>query len=138
MKKPFILLLTLLGSLSFATAQTHDSIKVKRADTSEAKTIVQEMPKFLNGSLNDYLSSNIKYPETEKKKGITGIVYVTFVVEKDGSISGVRVLRGVPNGPNLDAEAVRVISSMPKWQPGMQDGKPVRVQFNIPIHFTLI
>lgn len=99
-------------------------------------TIVQHVPRF-KGNLNDYLSANIKYPEAEKKKGITGTVYINFVVNKDGSISDAKVLRGVQNGPGLDAEALRVVSSMPAWIPGENGGKVVRVQYNLPIHFEL-
>ena len=99
-------------------------------------TIVKQMPKF-NGNLQQYLSDHIQYPEMEKEAGITGTVYVTFVVEKDGSITNVKVLRGVSGGADLDAEAVRVIKAMPKWSVGMQNGHPVRVQFNLPIRFEL-
>ena len=70
-----------------------------------------------------------------KEKGIQGTVYVTFVVDTDGSITDVRVLRGIGGG--CDEEAVRVVQLMPKWKPGYQDGKPVRVQFNMPLRFTL-
>jgi protein TonB len=66
-----------------------------------------------------------------------GTVYITFVVEKNGSVSNAKVLRGVSKGPGLDAEALRVISSMPAWTPGMQNGNIIRVQFNLPIHFLL-
>ena len=99
-------------------------------------TIAQHMPRF-NGDMSKYISDNIKYPEAERKAGLSGTVYVTFVVEKDGSVTGVRVLRGVPKAPGLDAEALRVIKSMPAWTPGMQEGKKVRVQFNVPIKFEL-
>ncbi|HXP52968.1 MAG TPA: TonB family protein, partial [Bacteroidia bacterium] len=99
-------------------------------------TIVQQMPVF-RGDVSEYLSKNIKYPENEKKHGITGTVFINFIIEKDGSVSNVRVLKGIPNGPGLDAEAVRVISSMPKWIAGMQNGKLVRVSYNLPIRFVL-
>ena len=70
-----------------------------------------------------------------RESGIQGVVYVTFVVEPDGSISNVRVIRGIGGG--CDEEAIRVVKMMPKWIPGNQRGKPVRVQFNMPIKFTL-
>lgn len=105
-------------------------------NSGQVFTLVQQMPKFV-GNLNDYLSTNIHYPEAERRMNITGTVYITFVIEKDGSVSGVRVLRGVPGGPGLDAEAVRVVSIMPTWIPGTQNGHLVRVQFNLPIHFEL-
>jgi protein TonB len=77
----------------------------------------------------------MKYPEEAKELGVQGKVFVTFVVEIDGSISNVRVLRGIGSG--CDDEAVRVVKSMPKWIPGKQRGVPVRVQFNLPINFKL-
>ena len=70
-----------------------------------------------------------------KNAGISGKVYITFVVEKDGSITDVKVLRGIGGG--CDEEAVRVVQSMPRWSPGKQRGKPVRVQYNLPVRFTL-
>jgi len=105
-------------------------------NANQVFTIVQQMPKP-SFDLNKYLSEHIQYPEVERDAGITGTVYVTFVVEKDGAISGVKVLRGVPGGPGLDKEAVNVVSHMPAWGVGMQNGHPVRVQFNLPIHFEL-
>ncbi|MBU1014276.1 MAG: M56 family metallopeptidase [Bacteroidetes bacterium] len=82
-----------------------------------------------------FLSKNIKYPEEARKNGIQGRVHVTFVVEKDGSITNVRIAKGI--GYGCDEEAVRVIKLMPNWIPGKQRGEPVRVQFNLPIVFTL-
>ncbi|MEN8225218.1 MAG: energy transducer TonB, partial [Bacteroidota bacterium] len=82
-----------------------------------------------------YLGNNIKYPVMAKESGIQGKVYVTFVVETDGSITDVKVLRGIGGG--CDEEAIRVVSTMPKWKPGKQRGKPVRVQYNLPVRFTL-
>ena len=108
--------------------------------TSEVDTvyqIVEEMPKFPGGekALMDYVSNNVKYPEEAKNKNIAGRVFVSFVVEKDGSIGEVKVLRGIGGG--CDEEAVRVIKEMPKWKPGMQKGKPVRVNYMMPIFFKL-
>ncbi len=82
-----------------------------------------------------YLRDHIKYPEMAKESGIQGTVYLKFVVEKDGSISNVKVLRGIGGG--CDEEAVRVLKQMPKWKPAKQRGRPVRVWFNMPIKFTL-
>lgn len=100
-------------------------------------TVVEEMPSYPGGfdKMYAYLGENIKYPKDAKEEGIQGKVYVTYVVEKDGTVTNVSVLRGVSK--SLDAEAVRVIKGMPKWKPGKQDGKPVRVQYNLPIKFTL-
>ena len=108
--------------------------------TSEEDTvyqIVEEMPQFPGGenALMEYVSKNVVYPEEAKEKEIQGRVFIGFVVEKDGSIGEVKVLRGIGGG--CDEEAVRVIKGMPKWKPGLQKGKPVRVSYQIPIYFKL-
>jgi protein TonB len=99
--------------------------------------VVEQMPSFPGGmaALMKYLATHIKYPELAKESGIQGRVFINFVVEPDGSISHVKVLRGIGGG--CDEEAVRVVKSMPKWIPGKQRGKPVRVSFNLPVKFTL-
>jgi TonB family protein len=101
-------------------------------------TLVKQMPEFPGGvnALMQYLGSNINYPEQAKKDSIQGKVYVQFIVEKDGKINEVKVLRGIGGG--CDEEAVRVIRNMPAWNPGLnEDGEAVRVSFNIPIKYTL-
>jgi protein TonB len=100
-------------------------------------TVVESMPEFPGGysELYEYLGKNIKYPVMAKESGIQGKVYVTFVVEIDGSITDVRTIRGIGGG--CDEEAIRVVQAMPKWKPGKQRGKPVRVQYNLPVRFTL-
>ena len=108
--------------------------------TSEEDTvyqIVEQMPQYTGGeeAMMKYVSENIKYPQVAKDKNIAGRVFVSFVVEKDGSVNEVKVLRGIGGG--CDEEAVRVIKGMPKWKPGMQKGKPVRVSYQIPIYFKL-
>jgi len=100
---------------------------------AEIFTVVEEQP-VLEG-MYEFLSKNIRYPDEAKELGIQGKVFVTFVVEADGSVSNVRVLRGIGGG--CDEEAIRVVQSMPKWTPGKQRGNSVRVQFNIPVKFTL-
>lgn len=101
--------------------------------------VVEQMPSFGPGGIdefrNNYISKNLKYPDVAAENGIQGRVYINFVVEPDGRVTNVKVVRGVD--PSLDKEAVRVVSSSPKWKPGMQRGKPVRVQFTIPIIFVL-
>ena len=100
--------------------------------------VVEQMPEFPNGGmagLMQYLSKNIKYPTIAQENGTQGRVTVQFVVNKDGSIVDAKVLRGVD--PYLDKEAIRVISAMPKWKPGMQRGKPVRVKYTVPVMFRL-
>jgi TonB family protein len=95
------------------------------------------MPKYPGGNkaLYAFMGENIKYPQDAKEKGIQGTVYVSFVIEKDGSVSHVKILRGVSK--SLDSEAMRVVKTMPNWEPGTQRGKAVRVQYNLPIKFTL-
>mgnify|MGYP000874302889 FL=1 len=95
------------------------------------------MPTFPGGeeALIRYLISSIKYPSQAREANIQGIVYVDFIVEKDGSISNVSIRRGIGGG--CDEEAVRVVKNMPSWSPGYQRTQPVRVQFNVPIKFTL-
>ncbi len=114
-------------------------IEVEEEVVEEAPifTVVESMPEFPGGmtELYTYLGNNIKYPVMAKESGIQGKVYVTFVVERDGSITDVQVLRGIGGG--CDEEAIRVVQSMPKWNPGKQRGKPVRVQYNLPVRFTL-
>ncbi len=99
--------------------------------------IVEKMPAFPGGHerLLDYVTSNIKYPKEAEKKGIEGRVYVSFVVNEDGSVSDVKVLRGIGGG--CDEEATRVVENMPNWEPGMQEGKPVKVAYNLPVMFVL-
>lgn len=99
--------------------------------------LVENQPEFIGGekALFDYLAGSIKYPTIAREAGIQGTVYISFIVEKDGSISNVTVARGISGG--CDEEAVRVIKSMPNWKAGLQRNKPVRVQFNVPIKFTL-
>lgn len=98
---------------------------------------VEVMPGYPGGinAMYDFIQKNLKYPESAKDKGIEGRVFISFVVEKDGSISNVNVLRGVCE--ELDAEAVKVVKAMPKWTPGMNNGKAVRVQYTLPIVFKL-
>ena len=97
--------------------------------------IVEDVPTFPFGDVSKWIAKNVKYPQIAAENNIQGKVFMNFVIEKDGSITDVKVLRGVD--PALDKEAIRVIKSMPKWKPGKQRGKPVRVSFNLPITFTL-
>jgi periplasmic protein TonB len=106
-------------------------------DDAPPVRFVEEMPEFPGGmdALQPYLKREVRYPEAARLIGMSGVVLVEFVVEKDGSISNVKVL--VPVYPDLDAEAVRVIKGFPKWKPGKQMGKAVRVYFQIPIRFSI-
>ena len=104
---------------------------------NDAFNVVEQMPEFPGGSIElmKFLSENIKYPEAASKAGTQGRVIAQFIVEADGSISNVKVLKNVSD--EIDAEAVRVIKAMPKWKPGMQKGQPVRVKYTIPVTFRL-
>ena len=99
--------------------------------------IVEDMPEFPGGelALRKYIANAIKYPVIAQENGIQGKVYVTFVVDKDGGISDARIARGVD--PSLDKEALRVVNQLPKWKPGKQRGKAVRVSYTVPINFVL-
>jgi periplasmic protein TonB len=110
---------------------------IQQEAPKEIFTVVEEQPGYPGGdeARIRFLQENIKYPEEAKELGVQGKVFVTFVVEVDGSITDVRVLRGI--GAGCDEEAIRVVKSMPRWVPGKQRGQPVRVQFNLPIKFTL-
>jgi len=100
--------------------------------------IAEEQPSFPGGivAMMNFLANNIKYPKLAIEVGITGIVYVTFITEKDGSISNIQVIKEIGGG--CDEEAVRVVRMMPKWNPGKQNGFPVRVKLTLPIKFSLL
>lgn len=115
-------------------------VKIEEEEEEDEQVIFQVVendPEFPGGieALMKYLQQNIKYPQLARENNITGKVYVTFVVERDGSVTGVRVLRDIGGG--CGQEAVRVVKSMPKWTPGKQRGKAVRVQYNLPVNFSL-
>ena len=99
--------------------------------------MLEEPPKFPGGheAMFDYLAKNLRYPPQARQVAAQGVVYLTFVIHEDGSIGDVKVLRGVHR--LLDEEAVHVVSAMPSWVPGKQRGKPVRVQFTMPVKFAL-
>ena len=99
--------------------------------------VVEQMPEFPGGlsACMSYIARNVKYPTIALENGIQGRVVVQFCVEKDGSISNTVATKSV--NPYLDKEALRVVSSMPKWTPGKQKGKPVRVKYTLPVHFRL-
>ncbi len=99
--------------------------------------VVEKMPAFPGGdaALFKFLGDNVKYPVIAQENGVQGRVICQFVVNKDGSIVDVEVVRSVD--PSLDKEAIRVIKSMPKWSPGQQRGKPVRVKYTLPVNFKL-
>ena len=112
-------------------------IEIIEEDDDEFFMVVENMPIFPGGDLGlmRYIQKNVKYPPIAKEYNITGKVYVSFIVDKSGSVTNVKIVRGVDK--NLDAEALRVVKSLPKYKPGKQRGKSVRVMFTIPINFTL-
>jgi len=140
----FILILFFLTLIGFAQeGVVSESVSCPAVPAkekgAEVYTVVEEMPQFPGGAgeMMKFIQKNFHYPEIEKEAGITGKCFVKFIVEPDGSISNIEVLKGVAGRPNYDKEAVRVFESMPKWIAGKQNGKPVRVYFNVPvsIHF---
>jgi TonB family protein len=102
-------------------------------------TFTDPMPQFPGGeeAFKAYLTTNLRYPELEREQGIEGTVYLSIIVEDNGVVTNVTVLRGVNGGPGLSKEAVRVLKSMPPWTPGRMNGKPVRVKMNVPVRFKL-
>jgi len=112
-------------------------VEEEEVEEQQIFMVVENAPAFPGGDAGrmKFLQDNIKYPQMARESGIQGTVYVTFVVERNGNVSDVKILRGIGGG--CDEEAVRVVQNMPKWEPGKQRGKPVRVQFNMPIKFTL-
>ncbi|MBQ2208819.1 MAG: TonB family protein [Prevotella sp.] len=121
-------------------AKEHEYLIPMRKENESGKKpfdVVEQMPQFPGGpaALMEYLSKNVKYPEEAYKNGIQGRVIVTFVIEKDGSISDANVVKSVDS--QIDAEALRVVNSMPNWIPGRQNGETVRVKYTVPITFKL-
>jgi len=112
-------------------------IEIEEEDDEEFFMVVENMPEFPGGDLGlmKYIQKNVKYPAIAKEYNITGKVYVSFIVDRSGSVTNVKIVRGVDK--NLDAEAMRVVKSLPRYTPGRQRGKAVRVMFTIPINFTL-
>jgi len=128
----------------FAKDSTYKNIYLPKNNSTtnnkyKVKYKIEEMPEYIGGWGNCmvFISKNIQYPQAAKEAGISGRCYVAFVIEKDGSVNDVKILRGAPGCPDCDKEALRVVKSMPNWKPGKQYGKYVRVQFNLPINFRL-
>ena len=138
-KKKTILSSLLIGVTitAFCKSETVKPLTLAETEKDTIMTTVEEPPKFPGGydALKNFIAENIQYPETARNSGISGIVYVSFVVEKDGSIGDIMVLKSIGGG--CDEEAVRVIKLMPNWMPGKQKGQNVRTKFTIPINFNL-
>jgi protein TonB len=124
---------TAITAVMQATSTTKE---VEKEDTP-VFFIVEEMPEFPGGqsALINFIAKSVKYPVIAQENGIQGKVFVNFVVAKDGSVTNAKIARGVD--PSLDKEALRVVNSLPKWKPGKQGGKPVRVSYTVPINFQL-
>ena len=107
-------------------------------DEEEPYTMVEQMPQFPGGmkAMLEYINKNLRYPEDAQLQAVEGRVIARFTVKEDGSIADVNIVRGI--SPSLDAEAVRVLSGMPKWQPGMQNGKAVPTLYTVPVMFRII
>lgn len=131
--KRFLLLLSAIFLTNIAFCQN----EVKVSDDDAIFFVVEVQPEFPGGmdSMYAFIQKNLIYPEKAKAEGIEGRVFITFTIEKDGSVSNVKILRGIGGG--CDEAAKEVVEKMPKWEPGTQRGKPVRVQFNLPIKFEL-
>lgn len=133
MKKFIIMSLMALFGLTTMSAQK--TVVAKK--NQQVFDVVEKMPEYPGGqaALFEYLQKNVKYPADAEKKKVEGRVLVTFVVNTDGSITDIEVVR--KTFPSLDAEAVRVISGMPRWKPGEQKGQKVRVKYTVPLTFRL-
>ncbi|MBB6130310.1 M56 family metallopeptidase [Mucilaginibacter lappiensis] len=121
--------------ISFTLAADDD--KPKSDETGQVFTSVEHVPEFPGGleAFGQFLGSNVKYPKADREKGVQGRVIATFIVEADGSLSNIIITRGISKA--IDEEAIRVLDLSPKWKPGIQNGRAVRVQYSVPISFTL-
>ena len=135
-----ILLVIVIAPASANAQDKREKTTQTRKDTAtddKVYEVCEQMPIFEGGdaALLKYLTDSVKYPELAKKHGVQGRVVIGFIVEKDGSLTDVKVLRHVDIA--LDAEALRVVKGMPKWIPGCQDEQLVRVRYNVPVSFRL-
>lgn len=148
--RSILALLTLLtGTIAMAQEDTIDTgflptidgpavdVTPLEPDSTRVLMVVEEMPEFPGGmpALSAYMSEHLKYPKEARELRVEGLVLLQFIVEKDGSIGDIKVIRGIGRG--CDEEAVRVVQQLPTWKPGQHSGKPVRVQFSLPIRFKL-
>ena len=131
------LLATLSVLVLLFVANTNATAQNKKAANDKVLEKAEVMPEYPGGeqAMMQFVADNVKYPQDAIDKEISGRVLVSFVVEKDGSIGDVKVVKGIGGG--CDEEAVRVVNAMPKWKPGMDKGKPVRVSYMMPITFKL-
>lgn len=116
-------------------------VESERAAVQEPEiyAVTDEQAEFPGGiaALKKYMMNNLRYPETAKELAISGKVFLQFVVSKEGTISNVKLLRGIPDCKECDLEAIRLVKGMPKWKPGKNNGNPVNSYFNLPVEFRL-
>jgi protein TonB len=126
------------GTIKVKKPETQDVFITTRPEAEAYLVSVDQMPEFPGGNteMYNFIGKNIKYPEAERKAGISGICYVSFIVGIDGTLSDIKILKGISNAPGYDAEALRVVNLMPKWIPGKQNGVNVLVSYNLPIKFV--
>ena len=137
MNKKRIILLSLIAMLGLTTITAQKTVVSKNKPVERVLDTCEQMPQFGtdNAELFKFLQENVKYPEDAAKNKIQGRVVVEFVVDKEGNIKDPTIMRSAY--PSLDAEALRVVKSMPRWTPGYQDGQPVNVKYALPIVFKL-
>lgn len=130
-----VVLTTIILKSSYIYCQEPSKAKTDTSTEKEVFTVVEEQPQFPGGenARQLFLAQNIQYPEKAKANNIEGIVFATFIVETDGTISHVKILKGIGSG--CDEEVIRVLKKMPAWKPGFQRGKNVRVKINMPVKF---
>lgn len=133
MKK--LIFMSMMAVLSLTTANAQKTVVSQK--NQKVFEVVEQMPEYPGGmmAMMEFLQDNMKYPADAEKQKVQGKVMVSFIVETDGSISDVKVMKNV--FPSLDAEAIRVVKAMPRWTPGKQKGKVVRVHFSLPITYRL-
>ena len=123
--------------LAFLSCERQEDVDLEGINTDEVFDVVEEMPTPQGGmeGWNEYLGNTLRYPSGAREKGVEGTVYLSFIVDKEGSIRNAAILRGIGSG--CDEEALQVIKNSPRWEPGMQRDQKVKVKMQIPIRFKL-
>lgn len=135
MKKIVFFIFLILPFLGYS--QTDSTKVTEQEEVDELPILVEKKPEYPGGeaAMYKFIDKHIKYPKKARKEGIEGIVYVQFIIDKEGNITKAKVIKGI--GYGCDEEALRVVNKMPKWTPGTQRGKPVQVTFTLPFNFKL-
>jgi protein TonB len=125
--------------ICFLLSSIFSNVVLAQDDMLEFYTHVEQMPEFVGGekALMHFIESNIVYPEQEKKDKIEGVVYCTFIVNEIGKVINIKVAKGISEHPNFEIETLAMMNKMPDWKPGKQNGKPVSVQYALPIKYAL-